>query len=219
MEKTLAEKIKRVKNHADIVQVISSDVSLEKIGNNYYGNCPLCKERKSSLRVSKEKQSAHCYACGVTFDVFGYYQKTKNISFFESVNEVKRFINLQNGLAYKKIQRALLRVDELIASDSLDRAVDGQLNDNGKKSLLKQFAQILQDLLTDYYTLTLEKKADGKTIDDCSNMFKSYNNSLQNEADSVAQTKMRNLFRFLAELCEMIKENDYNLGGMVYFNK
>lgn len=142
------------------------------------------------------------------------------MSFRQSLNEVKSFINLNNELAYKKLQKALVRLRNTIDINTSNFTINGQSvwPTNDEKIFLKQFSFVLYDLMTDYYTLTLEKKADERFIDDSCDAFKLYSSSLRNEADGIAETKMRNLFCFLAELCDMIKENGYNLGGMVYFH-
>lgn len=220
MEKEFAEKIKQIKNHVDIVKVISRDIPLTKYGKNFFGRCPFCDGSKS-LCVSQEKQFAYCFACAENFDIIGYFQKVKKMSFAKSLNEVKCFINLYNELTFKKIQRALLCLNGIVDSESTAFSIKKQSVwiTREEKKLLEQFSSILLDLMTDYYLLTLRKKVDKQAIDSYSEMFYLYSNSLENETDSVAEMKMRNLFSFLVELCDLIKGNDYNLGGMVYFNE
>ena len=219
MEKESAEKIKQIKGHVDIVKVISRDIPLKRYGKNFFGRCPFCNGSKSFC-ISQEKQFAHCFSCGGSVDIIGYFQKTKKMSFRQSLNEVKCFINLNNEISYKKIQRALLCLEDIIGDKTSDFMIDEQSvwPTDGEKKLLRHFSSILLDLMTDYYILTLEKKADKRFIDDSCDTFKLYSSSLRNKSDRVAETKMRNLFSFLAELCDLIKENDYNLGGMVYFH-
>lgn len=220
MEKSFTDKIKKIKNHVDIVKVISKDMPLKRYGKNFFGKCPFCDGTKS-LCVTQEKQFAHCFACAESFDVFGYFQKVRQMSFAEALNEVKCFINLNNELAYKKLQKALLCLSDIVESNNANFSINKQsiLVIDEIKASLKQFSFILLDLVTDYYLLTLKKKVDEQTIEDYSKMFYLYSNSLKNETDSIAERKMRNLFSFLVELCDLIKENDYNLGGIVYFNE
>ena len=220
MKKEFAEKIRQIKAHVDIVKLVSRDIPLKRLGKNFFGGCPFCDGSKS-LCVSQEKQFAHCFACAESFDIFGYFQKVKKMSFKESLNEVKCFINLNNDIAFKKLQKALLRLSDIIESENLTFTIGKQSiwTTSEEKDFLRRFSSILLDLMTDYYLLTLKKKVDEQVIDDFSKTFSLYCTSLENEVDKEAEGKTRNLFSFLSELCALIKENDYNLGGMVYFNE
>lgn len=75
MKKIPTEQIKKIKTNIDIVRVISKDIELKKVGKHNFGRCPICDSSKS-LSVSQEKQFAHCFSCGESFDVFGYFQKS-----------------------------------------------------------------------------------------------------------------------------------------------
>ena len=220
MKKKLSEQIKKVKAHIDIVKVISRDIELKKIGKNCFGRCPICDGSKS-LSVSQEKQFAHCFACGESFDVIGYFQKAKQMPFVQAFNEVKCLINLDNELAYKKIKRAIVCLQDILENDYTDFVVNEQpvLTDKNTKKELSDFLVILVDLMTDYYTLVLDKQIDEQIITDFSQIFYLYGNFIENKTDNTLQQKYRNLFLFLLEICDLIKENDYNLGGIVYINE
>ena len=219
MKKIPTEQIKKIKTNIDIVRVISKDIELKKVGKNNFGRCPLCDGSKS-LSVSQEKQFAHCFACGESFDVFGYFQKTKDCSFAEAFNEVKCLINLDNELAYKKLNRAIVCLTDIIQNDFAEFSINGQsvLIDKDIKQNISNFLVILIDLITDYYTLTLDKQIDEQVITDFSQIFYLYGNFMENKSDSLVETKFRNLFLYLLDICDLIKENDYNLGGIVYIS-
>ena len=71
------EKVKYIKSKIDIVQVVSKDIQLKKFGKNYFGYCPFCKGTHS-LSINQPKQFGHCFSCGESFDVIGYFQKLKS---------------------------------------------------------------------------------------------------------------------------------------------
>ena len=48
--------IEEVRERNDIVDVISSYVSLKKKGSSYFGLCPFHNEKSPSFSVSREKQ-------------------------------------------------------------------------------------------------------------------------------------------------------------------
>ncbi|MDE7306720.1 MAG: hypothetical protein K2N33_04955, partial [Clostridia bacterium] len=125
MKKVSTEQIKKVKNHIDIVRVISRDIELKKIGKNSFGRCPVC-EGSKSLSVSQEKQFAHCFSCGESFDVFGYFQKGKDFSFAEAFREVKCLINLDNELTYKKLNRAIVCLSDIVQNDFIKFSINEQ---------------------------------------------------------------------------------------------
>ncbi|MBQ4491886.1 MAG: DNA primase, partial [Deltaproteobacteria bacterium] len=55
------EKINEVRERADIVEVISSYVSLKRAGANYQGLCPFHAEKTPSFNVSPARQIFHCF--------------------------------------------------------------------------------------------------------------------------------------------------------------
>lgn len=219
MKKIPTEQIKKIKTNIDIVRVISKDIELKKVGKNNFGRCPICDSSKS-LSVSQEKQFAHCFSCGESFDVFGYFQKGKDFSFAEAFREVKCLINFDNEIAYKKLSRAIVCLTDIVQNDFIEFSINEQpvLIDSDIKAELKGFLKILEDLIADYYTLVLDKQIDEQVITDFSQIFYLYGNFIENKSDKLAETKYRNLFLFLFDICELIKENDHNLGGIVYIN-
>jgi len=79
------EVIDRVRERADIVEVISSYVSLKPAGRNYKGLCPFHKEKTPSFMVSPEKQLFHCFGCGAGGNVFTFLMRYEGLSFQEAV--------------------------------------------------------------------------------------------------------------------------------------
>ncbi len=79
------EKIDEVRNASDIVDVISSSVTLKKRGKNYLGLCPFHQEKTPSFNVSPERQMYHCFGCGVGGNVFTFVMEHEKVSFVEAV--------------------------------------------------------------------------------------------------------------------------------------
>lgn len=79
------EVIDRVRERADIVEVISSYVSLKPAGRNYKGLCPFHKEKTPSFMVSPEKQLFHCFGCGAGGNVFTFLMRYEGLSFQDAV--------------------------------------------------------------------------------------------------------------------------------------
>ena len=80
--------INEIKNSVDIVDVISSYLSLSPQGKNYFGVCPFHDDHSPSMSVSKEKQIYTCFSCGATGNVIKFVQDYENISFLEAVKKI-----------------------------------------------------------------------------------------------------------------------------------
>lgn len=87
----LREDIKnRVKEAADIVQVIGEVVELKKAGAHYSGLCPFHAEKTPSFSVNAQGQFFHCFGCGESGDVFSFVMKYGRLSFPEALQELAK---------------------------------------------------------------------------------------------------------------------------------
>jgi DNA primase len=77
-----------IKEANDIIDVISSRMSLKKAGRNYKGLCPFHSEKSPSFSVNPDRQFFHCFGCGAGGDVFTFVMKYENISFFDAVKKL-----------------------------------------------------------------------------------------------------------------------------------
>jgi len=82
------EKIDEVRNASDIVDVISSYVTLKKRGKSYLGLCPFHQEKTPSFNVSPDRQMYHCFGCGVGGNVFTFVMEHEKVSFVEAVRSL-----------------------------------------------------------------------------------------------------------------------------------
>ena len=79
------EILENVRLRADIVQVISDYVPLQKKGKNHVGNCPFHQETAPSFTVTPEKQMFYCFGCHVGGNVFKFIMLQHNVAFPEAV--------------------------------------------------------------------------------------------------------------------------------------
>lgn len=56
--------VERIKDAANIVEVVSEFVALKKAGANYKGLCPFHNEKTPSFFVSPARGTCHCFGCG-----------------------------------------------------------------------------------------------------------------------------------------------------------
>ncbi|PID76645.1 MAG: DNA primase, partial [Deltaproteobacteria bacterium] len=75
----------KVKDAADIVQIIGEQVDLRKSGVRFLGLCPFHGEKTASFTVHSVNQFFYCFGCKVSGDVFDFMMKYHNISFPEAL--------------------------------------------------------------------------------------------------------------------------------------
>lgn len=124
------EIIAKVKDAADIVDVIGETVNLRRRGQNYLGLCPFHNEKTPSFTVSSTKGIYKCFGCGKGGNVFTFMTDKYGMSFIESVEALaaKYHIELpkdEQGVTPKDSKRSQIY-------DALDKT--GKLYN----SLLKQ---------------------------------------------------------------------------------
>lgn len=90
--------IEEIKDRANIVDIISDYVTLQKRGANYQGLCPFHSEKTPSFVVSENKQIFTCFGCGAKGDVIEFLKRQDNLTFMEAVEKLaNRYgINLEN---------------------------------------------------------------------------------------------------------------------------
>ncbi|RWX51009.1 DNA primase [Candidatus Electrothrix marina] len=80
----------RIRDVADIVQVIGEHVRLKKAGVSYTGLCPFHGEKTSSFSVNSQRQFFHCFGCHESGDVFSFMMKYHHMTFPEALKELAR---------------------------------------------------------------------------------------------------------------------------------
>ena len=102
-DKLTQEELKNIQSSVDIVDVISSYLSLTSKGKNFFGVCPFHSDHSPSMSVSREKQIYKCFSCGASGNVYGFIMKYENVNFLEAVKIVadKAGISINIGSAKK----------------------------------------------------------------------------------------------------------------------
>jgi len=79
------ESLERVKQAADIVEVVSAHTDLRRQGARYTGLCPFHDERTPSFSVEPQEKLYHCFGCGVGGDVIKFVEEKEGVGFAEAV--------------------------------------------------------------------------------------------------------------------------------------
>ncbi len=84
----LKELLDIIDNKANIVDVISDYVSLEKKGQNHVGLCPFHSDSNPSMSVSESKGIFKCFSCGAGGGVINFVQNYEGLNFIEAIKKV-----------------------------------------------------------------------------------------------------------------------------------
>tara|TARA_B100001971_G_scaffold215067_1_gene257004 strand:- start:1784 stop:3604 length:1821 start_codon:yes stop_codon:yes gene_type:complete len=80
--------IQRIRERADIVEIVSAHLRVDKAGQNFKGLCPFHSEKTPSFTVSPSRQMFHCFGCGTGGDIFSFIMKINGESFTSAVRQV-----------------------------------------------------------------------------------------------------------------------------------
>ena len=80
-----AESLDRLKQTADIVEVISAHTDLRRQGARMVGLCPFHDERTPSFSVDPQEKLYHCFGCGVGGDAIKFVEEKEGLGFSEAV--------------------------------------------------------------------------------------------------------------------------------------
>jgi DNA primase len=79
------ETIERIKQSADIVEVVSDFISLKKRGANYQACCPFHNEKTPSFSVNPVRQIFKCFGCGAAGDPIKFVMDIEGIGYNEAL--------------------------------------------------------------------------------------------------------------------------------------
>src|SRR6476661_6947354 len=79
------DSLERVKQTADIVEVISAHTDLRRQGARWVGLCPFHEERTPSFSVDASEKLYHCFGCGVGGDTIKFVEEKEGLSFADAV--------------------------------------------------------------------------------------------------------------------------------------
>lgn len=87
--------IDKIRDTAQIVDVVSEFVSLRRRGQNYVGLCPFHSDKNPSFYVSQSKNFCKCFSCGEGGDPIHFIMKHEQISYMEAIRWLAKKYNIE----------------------------------------------------------------------------------------------------------------------------
>ena len=83
-----SDTIEQIAAANDIVEVIGSYFPLKRAGANFKALCPFHQEKTPSFQVNSQRQTFHCFGCGVGGSVFRFVMEYEHIDFPAAVHKL-----------------------------------------------------------------------------------------------------------------------------------
>jgi len=94
------EDVERVRDHADIVQIIGEHVNLRRVGSDWRGPCPFHQGTHRNFSVSPKKRMYYCFVCHAGGDVFNFLQKRLGLDWPSAVRTVAE----KSGIEIREVE-------------------------------------------------------------------------------------------------------------------
>src|SRR6478735_8738717 len=118
-----------VKNKLSVVEVVGETVSLKKAGTTYKGLCPFHGEKTPSFVVTPQRETWHCFGCGLGGDMFSFVMQRDSVTFPEALRTLaqRAGVEIDERTQREDAHKARLRsvLDSAIASYQLGWAPGG----------------------------------------------------------------------------------------------
>ena len=112
--------IERIKDAANIVDVVSEFVSLKKVGANYKGLCPFHNEKTPSFYVSPSKGIYKCFGCGKSGTAVGFVMEHESMTYVEAL----KYLAKKYGIEVKEKEDSPEEIAARQRSESLYLVMD-----------------------------------------------------------------------------------------------
>ena len=131
--------VEKIKDAADIVEVVSEFVTLRKSGANYKGLCPFHNEKTPSFMVSPARGTCHCFGCGKGGNPVSFLMEHEQMTYPEALRW------LANKYHIEIVERELS-------------------NEEKEEQSLRESMFIVNEFAMQYFIDTLHNHPDGQAI-------------------------------------------------------
>ncbi len=120
------ESIEQLKLRIDIVDIVSTYISVKKSGSAYVCICPFHDDRNPSMSINPHKGFYHCFSCGAGGDAIKFVMEYEKLTYPEAIEKIANLCNF--SLTYtaskepKKEDKRILEQLNLLYRENLKRA-------------------------------------------------------------------------------------------------
>ena len=185
MARISEQSIEKVRNAADIIEVVSKYVELKQRGRNFFGLCPFHTEKTPSFSVNPEKQIYKCFGCGAGGGSINFVMDIENLEFADAIKHLAQSFNIvldiQGGdtKKFSDLKTQLLAIHEL----STNFYQENLASNHGEKAMVYLKERGLTDKI-------IEKFKIGFSIDSFDDLLQ----VLRKESFSAEAMKLSGLF-------------------------
>jgi DNA primase len=100
-----------IKSRLPVLDVVGETVALKRAGSVYKGLCPFHPEKTPSFIVSPDRESWHCFGCGLGGDIFTFAMRRDGLDFREALSRLaeRAGVELSERTAREDRRRRRLR--------------------------------------------------------------------------------------------------------------
>ena len=131
--------IERIKETADIVDVVSEFVSLKRSGSYYKGLCPFHNDSNPSFYVSPSRGTCHCFTCGEGGDSVVFIMKHEQMNYVEAL----RWLANRYGIEVKETELT---------------------DEQRKENTVREAMFVVNNWAAEYYSDILYNDVDGRAV-------------------------------------------------------
>ena len=89
------ETVERIRQAADILEVVGDFVSLKRRGSNYIACCPFHNEKSPSFNVNPARQIYKCFGCGKAGDSIRFVMDAENLNYGEALHYLAKKYSIE----------------------------------------------------------------------------------------------------------------------------
>lgn len=133
------ETVDRIRQAADILEVVGDFISLKKRGSNYTACCPFHNEKSPSFNVNPTRQIYKCFGCGKAGDAVKFVMDIENVGYGEALRYLAKKYSIE--------------------IEEQEQTPEDLLRQNERESLL-----IVLNFAKTFFRETLQNTEEGKSI-------------------------------------------------------
>ncbi len=103
------EVVDRVRDAADVIEIVGEQVKLRRVGTSWRGACPFHGGKNPNFSVNPRTGAYHCFKCGESGDVFSFVQKRLGMDFVEAV----KYVGGRSGVEVVEVEHKREERDQL----------------------------------------------------------------------------------------------------------